>query len=95
MTLLAFAAEPHAAAVPSSHLCRSISPACLAHSSKPALPQQWRAAPECLVGWTDGWMTDARHLHRPCSACYAGSANSVTQQKHIYNLITLVTIYFT
>jgi len=48
----------------------SISPANWAHSSKPATA--------VCSGWMTGWTdkrTDARPLHRPCSAYYVGSAN--------------------
>ena len=68
VTLPAFAAERRAAA-PGDRRFRSISPARTALSSKPA-------ARRCCgrMGQTDG-QTDARPLHRPCSAHCAGNAN--------------------
>ena len=62
MTLPAFAAERRAAAplLLGARRCRSLSPARMALSSKPA-------ARRCCSWRTDG-LTDARPFHRPCSA---------------------------
>ena len=60
VTLLAFAA-----AAPSGHRCRSISPARRAHSSKPAAAACSGRYMKQTDGQTDG-RADTVSLHRPC-----------------------------
>jgi len=67
VTLLAVVAERQ----PCSN--RSLSPGRRAHSSKPAAAACGRR----MRGRTDR-LTDARQLHRPCSAYYASSVNKAT-----------------
>ena len=71
VALPAFAAACHAAEWQAAkHRLCSTDRHCLLDSPTAANLQQWRAAAEC---WDR--QTDARQLHRPCSAYYAGSTN--------------------
>jgi len=58
--------------------CAAIDRYLLAAGPTAANPQRQRAA----AGWDrqTGGRTDARHLHRACSASYAGSANNNEHQ---------------